>query len=180
MPASGNHESAPASGPFEDTVTTYFDELRTPLLRYLVSLGLSIQDSEEIVQEVFLALFEHLRQGKSQRNLRGWVFRVAHNQGLKRRHANGRNLRLVSGSESDAAMSQDPRPDPEAQAARSQHRKRVLAILGALSEQDRRCLCLRAEGLRYREIAGVLGISLGGVALSLKRSLTALIPADRE
>jgi RNA polymerase sigma-70 factor (ECF subfamily) len=33
---------------------------------------------------------------------------------------------------------------------------------------------LRAEGLKYREIAQVLGISLGGVSLSLSRSLARL------
>ena len=41
----------------------------------------------------------------------------------------------------------------------------------ALTEQDQRCLALRAEGLRYREIADVLGMSLGAVAKSLERSL---------
>jgi RNA polymerase sigma-70 factor (ECF subfamily) len=180
-PAEGDPEEALPPRGLEETVTEYFDEFRTPLLRYLRSMGLPIQDSEEVVQEVFLALFEHLRSGKSRSNLRGWVFRVAHNRGLKRRQANGRHLRLVSGSESDLAMScHDPRPDPEAQTARQQRRERALAILGTLSEQDRRCLGLRAEGLRYREIARVLGISLGGVALSLKRSLTALTPNDRE
>jgi RNA polymerase sigma-70 factor (ECF subfamily) len=40
-------------------------------------------------------------------------------------------------------------------------------------------LHLRAEGLRYREIAGVLGISLGAVSLSLQRSFARLIRADR-
>ena len=36
------------------------------------------------------------------------------------------------------------------------------------------CLSLRAEGLRYREIAEVLGISLGSVAASLEKSLSRL------
>jgi RNA polymerase sigma-70 factor (ECF subfamily) len=46
-----------------------------------------------------------------------------------------------------------------------------MAVLNALPEQDRRCLCLRTEGLRYREIASVLDMSLGAVSLSLERSL---------
>ncbi len=44
----------------------------------------------------------------------------------------------------------------------------------ALPEQDRACLALRAEGIRYREIAEILGVSLGTVALSLERSLAKL------
>jgi RNA polymerase sigma-70 factor (ECF subfamily) len=38
---------------------------------------------------------------------------------------------------------------------------------------------LRAEGLRYREIAEVVGMSLGAVSMSLERSLGRLARADR-
>jgi len=46
-----------------------------------------------------------------------------------------------------------------------------------LPEQSRRCLFLRAEGLRYREIAQVLDMSLGAVSLSLARSLARIARA---
>jgi RNA polymerase sigma-70 factor (ECF subfamily) len=52
------------------------------------------------------------------------------------------------------------------------------AVLRALPEQDRFCLYLRAEGLRYREIAATLGISLGGVSIALARSLARMKPVD--
>jgi RNA polymerase sigma-70 factor (ECF subfamily) len=44
----------------EVEVTELFEQLRDPLFRYLLSFGLSVQDGEEIIQEVFLALFQHL------------------------------------------------------------------------------------------------------------------------
>jgi RNA polymerase sigma-70 factor (ECF subfamily) len=40
-------------------------------------------------------------------------------------------------------------------------------------------LHLRAEGLRYREIAEILEMSLGAVSISLSRSLARLERADR-
>jgi len=52
-------------------------------------------------------------------------------------------------------------------------------VLQALPETDQQCLSLRAEGLRYREIAAVVGISLGSVAASLERSLDRLARADK-
>ena len=52
--------------------------------------------------------------------------------------------------------------------------QRVRAVLKALPERDRRCVYLRAEGRRYREIANVLGMSLGGVAKSLTRAIARL------
>jgi len=62
--------------------------------------------------------------------------------------------------------------------ASGQRQNRLFSVLRALPEQDQRCLYLRAEGLRYREIAGVLKMSLGAVSISLTRSLARLERAD--
>lgn len=149
----------------EEEVVGLFDLLREPLLRYLATLGLPVPDGEEIVQEVFLSLFQHLRRGGGRANLRGWVFRVAHNLGLKRR---SRAARAASVS---WEWLSDPAPGPEEQFFSGETERRVQGVLQALPEQDRRCLILRAEGLRYREIAATLAMSLGAVSISLARSL---------
>jgi RNA polymerase sigma-70 factor, ECF subfamily len=164
----------------EEEVVCLFDELRDRLLRYLLCLGLSAHDGEEIVQESFLLLFQHLQRGKSRQNLRGWIFRVSRNLALKRRGANRRNLQDVVEFDADIAnQCRDPRPNPEEQLVNHQRQQQLLAVVRALSGQDRCCLHLRAEGLRYREIAEALGISLGSVAASMARSLTRLGRADR-
>src|SRR6202453_1146605 len=87
----------------EEEVIHLFGLFRNPLLRYVISLGLSLHDGEEIIQEVFLALFRHLQLGKSRRNLRGWVFRVAHNLALKQHNA---NKRARATFDSDEALAQ--------------------------------------------------------------------------
>lgn len=160
----------------EEEVVALFDQFRDPLLRYLSSFGLAPADSEEVIQEVFLSLFQHLHRGKSRENLRGWLFRVAHNQALKRRYRTRREFETRS--EADARdLAIDPGPSPEAQVANSQMQQRLLAVVEALPEQCRRCLFLRAEGLRYREIAGILDMSLGAVSRSLARSLARIARA---
>jgi len=153
----------------EEEVVALFDEFRDPLLRYLSGSGAAFPDCEDVIQETFFALFQHLRGGKSRDNLRGWLFRVAHNLAAKRYHRRRRDLELTAGWTEDSAV--DPAPSPEGQAVFSQTRQRLLAVVKALPELDRRCLFLRAEGLRYREIAGVLNMSLGAVSLSLARTL---------
>ncbi len=163
---------APASTADEQQVIQLFDELRGRLLRYLLGLGLPPQDGEEVIQEVFLALYLHLRRGRPRQNLRGWVFRVAHNLGLKRRMASARDAAHLSVSEEAlVAAWPDPAENPEEQLLTSQRQQRLQAVLRALPEQDRWCLALRAEGLRYREIAEVLNMSLASVSASLARSL---------
>jgi RNA polymerase sigma-70 factor, ECF subfamily len=160
------------SSAVEEEVVGLFDQVRNPLLRYLSSFALPLPDSEEILQETFLALFQHLQRGKPRHNLRGWLFRVAHNLALRKRQRDRRDLQ--NGADTNAAPEDlviDPAPNPEDQLAASQTQKRLLAVLHALPEQDRRCLYLRTEGLRYREIASILDMSLGAVSLSLERSL---------
>ena len=163
--------------PLVEQVVCLFDQVRDRLLRYVISFGLPMQDGEDIVQEVFLALFRHLQQGRSRSNLRAWTFRVAHNQALKRRRRERVGTQPSADARLLADLVPDMNPNPEEQAAGNQRRQRLLAVVGALPEQDRRCLVLRAEGLRYREIAEVLDISLGAVSLSLERSLARLARA---
>jgi RNA polymerase sigma-70 factor, ECF subfamily len=163
----------------EIEIVELFEELRERLLRYLLALGLCAHDGEEIVQESFLLLFQHLQQGKSRENLRGWIFRVARNLALKQRTANQVRLRrIVEFDERSAEQPVDGNPNPEEQLRSRQRQARLLAVVRALPEQDQSCLHLRAEGLRYREIAEALGISLGSVAGSLARSLARLGRAD--
>ena len=165
--------SAPQS--LEDEVITLFDLYREPVLRYVISSGIPIADAEEVVQGVFLALFRHLRAGKSRTNLAGWIFTVAHNMALKRRSSERRRSRYFQPQTDLAADSfESPLQDPEAQLSSRQECARVSRIVRALPEQDRNCLALRAEGLRYRDIARILGVSLGSVAGSLSRALTRL------
>jgi RNA polymerase sigma-70 factor (ECF subfamily) len=164
-------EIEPRGRTLEEEVVELFDSFREPLLRYLASFGLPLADGEEIVQEVFLSLFQHLRRGGGRTNLRGWLFRVAHNLGLKRRS------RTPRGSNALWEWMPDPAPGPEEQFFTGETERRVQAVLRALPEQDRRCLTLRAEGLRYREIAETLAMSLGAVSLSLARSLARIARA---
>lgn len=162
----------------EVEVVGLFDQVRDRLLRYILSFGVSIDDGEEIVQDVFLLLFRHLQLGRPRTNLQGWVFRVAHNLALKQCHAK-QKLGDTIGSDHDIAEKQlDPAPSPEEGLAHSQRRQRLLAVFRALPEQDQRCLRLRAEGLKYRDIAQTLGVSLATISLSLTRSLERLARAD--
>jgi RNA polymerase sigma-70 factor, ECF subfamily len=157
----------------EEEVVALFDELQGRLLRYLLCLGLPASDCEEVVQEVFLALFLHLRCGKPRHNLRAWIFQVAHNLALKQRTRMMRTRVLAT----QTALI-DAAPNPEDQFVRNERQQRLFGVWNALRGQDRRCLSLRAEGLTYREIAQVLDMSLGAVSLSLARSLARFARAD--
>jgi RNA polymerase sigma-70 factor, ECF subfamily len=166
------HASEPMPSQIGEEVVELFEQLRTPLLRYLITLGLNVQDGEEVIQEVFLALFQHLKKGKRSDNLRGWIFRVAHNLALKQFRSTKSKIERASVPIGEVqAEFVSPADTPEEVLVRANSEERIQAVIKALPEQDRRCLYLRAEGLRYREIAEALGVSLGSVANSLERAI---------
>jgi len=159
-----------------EVVLCLFDAHRGGVHRYVRALGVTDRDGDDIVQEVFLALFDHVARGRDRSNLRGWIFKVAHNLALRHRAREARRRRLRSLL--DPRSVRDATPTPEDRYLSGQRQARLLAVVDALPARDRRCLQLRAEGLRYREIARVLGISLGSVANSLARALARLRRAD--
>lgn len=161
----------------DEEVLLLFDRCGPSLLRYAASFGLSVEAAEDVVQETFLALFRHLLLDRSRRNLKGWLFQVAHNLALKQRTRLQRHATMPL--DEAVRWHADPAPDPEARLVEHERRHRLKPVLQALPPRDRHCLFLRAEGLRYRDIAGTLGISLGAVAKSLARSITRLVNADR-
>ena len=164
-----------------EEVVALFEQFRTPLLRYLLTLGLSVQDAEEVIQEVFLALFQHLKKGKRDDNLRGWIFRVAHNLAMKQfRSAKSKMERASVSIDEVQADFVSPAASPEQMLQQAHAERQIQSVIKALPEQDRRCLYLRAEGLRYREIADTLGISLGSVANSLERAIGKLSRAKEQ
>ena len=69
----------------QNEVLRLFDECAPGLRRYVGAFGLTVEVTEDVVQEVFLQLFRHLQLGRSRANLRGWIFRVGHNLALKHR-----------------------------------------------------------------------------------------------
>lgn len=164
---------------FQDEITGLFDELRVPLLRYLTGFPLRSHDAEDVVQETFLVLFQYLRHGKSHPNVRGWVFRTAHNLALKKRERSRKDLLHAAPFEDEDLAVIDSAPNPEDRLAFRQIQQRLRAVIRGLPEQNRWCLYLRAEGLRYREIAAILDISLGSVSCYLERSLAQIARATQ-
>src|SRR5689334_4041284 len=67
----------------QDQVAQLFQEARDDVYRYLLSLGLYPPQAQEATQEVFLRLYATLKKGEQIQNPRAWIFRVAHNHGLK-------------------------------------------------------------------------------------------------
>lgn len=174
-------DSSSAASAAGSRVLLLFDECAPGLRRYIQSFGLNAAATDDLLQEVFLALFRHLRLGRPATNLKGWVFQVAHNLALKQRQRAWKRQRIEAAWD-PVLVEQvlNPALNPEESFADEERRRRLLAVLRRMPERDQRCIALRAEGLCYRDIGKTLGISLGSVAKSLVRAISKLAAADQE
>jgi RNA polymerase sigma-70 factor, ECF subfamily len=160
-----------------DQVAQLFLEAREDVYRYLLTLGLNPPQAQEAAQEVFLRLYATLRKGEKIRDRRAWIFRVAHNFGLKIRARQHAQAAFDPGLEDQLASQA---LDPEHSLLERERLARFHRAVDNLSEQQRRCLFLRLEGLRYPEIASTLGISASAVGEFLRRALVRLKKVTHE
>jgi RNA polymerase sigma-70 factor (ECF subfamily) len=167
----GALEKRRAAMTLQDQVAQLFVEARDDVYRYLLSLGLYPPQAQEATQEVFLRLYTTLKRGEEIRSPRAWIFRVAHNLGLKTRARQSNQAPFDPDLESQLA---GPGIDPEQNLLEREQSVRFHQAIQRLSEQQRRCLLLRLEGLRYPEIASALGISASAVGEFLRRAISRL------
>jgi len=162
-----------AAAPEHDLEQIY-RQTRSAVFSYLRCLGVPDPQAQELTQEVYLRLYQTMCKGEQILNTRAWLFRVAHNLGLNVR-SREKAFREVT---PDWDRFTPPMSEsPERALLDRERMRRVRAALATLSPQQRNCLYLRSEGLRYREIAEVIGIRSSTVNEFLRRAISRLAEA---
>jgi RNA polymerase sigma-70 factor (ECF subfamily) len=139
--------------------------------RSLIVVGLSRAKAEESSQEAFLRLYAELRDGLTIENPRAWVYRVAHNLGMDALASQARESNL---SEAMMANIASNGRNVEDGLIEDEGMENLRIAVKRLSKQQRLCLELRAEGLRYQDIAEVLQIRTSTVGEFLRRAIQQL------
>jgi len=171
IPAQGK---AARSG-LRQEVTRIFLALRDQVFRQVVRITGSPAEAEDITQEAFLRLYAELESGRSIANPRAWLFRVACNLAIDSYRAQ-RNLNTADeGDTARVPEMEDPSQQIEQSLLQREREVQISGLLRGLSAQERRCIELRTEGLRYREIAEILGIRIGTIETNLSRAVKKLM-----
>lgn len=127
------------------------------------------EDQDDLLQEIWLALWRSLPRHRGECSQRTFVYRVAHNRALTFR---SRHRRSQGEPLSEEVV--DPAPDPAASATREDLASRLAAAVRRLDEPYREAVALHLEGLSAGEIASVQGTTAGNVAVRLTRAREAL------
>ena len=128
---------------------------------------------QDLFQEIALALWRALPTFRNQCSERTFVYRIAHNRGITNI---SRTRQPRVGLELALSLS-DPAPNPEQAASEAGSQRELQQRISGLPLGLRQVVILALEGLANPEIAEVLGLSVGNVAVQLsraKKQLTAI------
>jgi RNA polymerase sigma factor (sigma-70 family) len=138
------------------------------------SYRLTAEDAEDVSQTVWLRLVEQLTNLRKPEALPGWIATTTRREcSRKIRHA---RRMLPADPQVDAAMQQCTTVDPDAAILRAELRQALRDGLSELSARDQWILQLRAADppKSYQEISQVLGMRIGSIGPTLRRSLDKL------
>ena len=132
--------------------------------------GLRKEDAEDILQDVFLKVYQNLNDFDSDLKFSSWIYRIAHNQTISNHRKLKSRPQEISIDES-AFNNFASNLDLEKDVDRVVLKKTVGAILMKMDDKYREALVLRfMEDKSYQEISDILKKPIGTVAVLIRRA----------
>jgi len=135
------------------------------------------EDAQEITQEVFLKVFNSLRDFRFQSSFKTWLYRITVNTTLNvlKKTAYDRR-RQFEYHENISAELPGQAEEAETSLEQREHKVQVDKMLETLNPEYRVCIILREiQGLSYEEIAQTLKTNINTVRSRLKRAREILL-----
>jgi RNA polymerase sigma factor (sigma-70 family) len=132
---------------------------------------------QDLVQDIWLAVWQALPRFRDDCSERTFIFRIAHNRAVS--HIEHWQRRRTDPLENDAPFAAAG-DDPERALSQQQRRERLQTAVQALPLGLRQVVVLTLEGLSNAEVAEIIGISENNVAVRMTRAraeLTRLLGA---
>jgi RNA polymerase sigma-70 factor (ECF subfamily) len=154
---------------FGALVGRYQDRIYPTLLR----LCGCAEDAQDLLQDTFLRAYEKLGRFHGDSSFYTWIYRIAVNLALsdrRKRRVPGR-VAPATGGEVHEPAGEPEGSDPSLPIQRAERDASIQKALNLLAPEFRSVVVLKdLDGLRYEEIAEVLGIPVGTVRSRLHRA----------
>ena len=155
-----------------------YDAYQPRILGYLVRL-VGEYEAEDLTQEVFVKVNQALANFRGEAKLSTWIYRIATNTALDRLRSPSFRKRLSDDSiengeaeiDDKDAWTGEKKPLVEQQLVRMEMNQCIRDFIDKLPENYRPVLVLsELEGKSNKEIAEILGVSLGTVKIRIHRA----------
>jgi RNA polymerase sigma-70 factor (ECF subfamily) len=154
---------------FEQVFKSHFKSLHA----YACTIMRDSVPAEEIVQNIFVKLWEKKEDLTIRENVSGYLYRAVHNESFN--YLRHRKVRLAYQSHAMRQHKQSEQQRPAEKVVMSELEKKLETALRELPEQCRTIFQLsRFDDLRYREIADKLGLSVKTVENQMGKALKLL------
>lgn len=158
-------QAAQAAPSFDEAFTLHHRAVFRAAYALVRDAGLA----EDVTQEVFLKLYQHIGSLRDEEHVRPWLLRVASNTALNTIRSRGR---AGAREEEFAATATVGGTEPvgiEADYDRRTEIEEARRALAQVKEPMRSCLLLKQQGLSYREIAQTLSLNEANVGSLIAR-----------
>jgi RNA polymerase sigma-70 factor (ECF subfamily) len=131
----------------------------------------NIEAAEDVVQEVFIKLWENRHHLKEDRSLKSYLYTIANNLALNYI----RHTKVVMKFQQESKEESSSQDSPHSSLEKKEFHEKLLAGIAALPEKQRLVFMMsRMESLSYKEIAERLDISIKTVESHIGPALKAL------
>lgn len=148
-----------------DAFAEIIEHYQAPIIRYLYRLTGDYEVAQDLAQDTFLQAYRGILKTKSELSFKAWLYRIATNNALqfRRRKKLLTFIPFADLRKTDLPTMENPSDDVG-------ERMAIEEALLKVPEQWRTCMVLHfVEGLKYREIAEILGISEDAVRKRVAR-----------
>jgi RNA polymerase sigma-70 factor (ECF subfamily) len=154
--------------PSQDEFEELIKQIRPQLHRYVARMIGSMVDGEDIVQEALAKAYSSLPALSSHSNLRGWLFRIAHNKAIDYLRRNDQQTMEQLDEHSLVAEPELPLEEKELVAI-------ALSVFLKLAPRQRSCVILKdVLGYSLAEISELLNATVPEIKATLHRGRTRL------
>ena len=165
------HETPVAGG--EDSVRRAIAQAFVPVRRFCFLQGGSWHEAEDIAQEALLRAWKGRARFDGRADPKTWIFAIARNcwrDRLRRKRRRPREHPMT-----EAMELTDTQPPPHAGLAREELGRAVRRALLTLPAEQREALALReSRGLKFRQVAEVLGVPVATAKSRVRYALLKL------
>lgn len=153
-----------------------FAEYQRPIYNYLLRMTQNQAEAEDLTQETFVRAYRSLPGFRGEASLSTWIYRIATNVSTDhfRRRATQQAKAALSLDEMESErewLGDGASSSPQQLAAQSEMSDCVQRFIARLPSDYRTALVLHdLQGLKNREIADVLDVSLSAVKIRLHRA----------